>query len=111
LNQKDGHIIFGKALAFYELKVDEKQVIIVVYNALSDVTRPLRQIRGKWEEKISVLEIEFIQDIVGIWTSPKMAERVYMLRKHPGLEMLSDIECGIGDGNEESWEDDGDDVE
>ena len=88
--------------------MNEKQVITVIYNALSNVIRHLGQIRRKWEEKISVLEIEFIQDIVGIWTSPKKAERVYILRKHPGLEMLSSIECGIEDGNEESWEGDDD---
>ena len=98
-------------MAFYELKVDEKQVITVVYNALSNVTKHLEQIRGEWEEKISVLEIEFIQDIVGIWTSPKRADRVYILRKHPGLEMLSDFECGIENENKESWEDDSDDDE
>ena len=104
LNQPISHITFGKALAFYELKVDEKQIFLVVYNALSDVTRPLGQIRGQWQTSISVLEIEFVQDIVGIWVSPKKAERVYVLRKHPGLEMLTSNECGIEDEDKESWE-------
>jgi hypothetical protein len=93
-------------LAFYELKIDEKQTIMVAYNALSNVTRALGQIRGQWEEKISVMDIEFIQDIVGIWASPKKAERVYMLRKHPGLEMLTSFECGKEYEEEENETDD-----
>ena len=87
-------IKFGKALAFYELKIDERQIIVVVYYKLIHVQPVLGVPRGQWEDKVSVMEIEFIQDIVGIWVPPKKPKRIYVLRKHPGLDMLSSSECG-----------------
>ena len=75
--------------------MNKKQMIVVVYHKLINVQQVLGTIRGQWEEKISVIEIEFIQNILGIWATPKKPGRIYILRKHPGLDMLSDIECGM----------------
>ena len=36
-----------------------------------------------------------ILNIVGIWTASETSERSYILRKHPGLAMLSTEESGI----------------
>lgn len=32
--------------------------------------------------------------VVGIWVGPSFQD-VHILRKHPGLDLLSDVECGL----------------
>jgi len=42
-----------------------------------------------------VANVVDILNIVGIWTAQETSGRTYILRKHPGLAMLSKEECGI----------------
>ena len=50
--------------------------------------------RGKWDSNIvQALKVSWIRDIVGIWILPS-SSRVYILRKHPGLSLLTAEELG-----------------
>ncbi|KAI0062598.1 hypothetical protein BV25DRAFT_1870331 [Artomyces pyxidatus] len=91
-------IEFGEAIAFYEL-VKEKKVV-VVYHPLDNRQKILSQWRGTWSSDIKVLPASAIQTVVGIWSHKN---RVYVLRKHPGLDMLSAAESNrIEDNGEDS---------
>ncbi|KAF8878329.1 hypothetical protein BD779DRAFT_1447804 [Infundibulicybe gibba] len=96
-----GQLIFGEALAFYELQ-EPKQELVVVYHSLGSVKSTLGCITGIWLPQISVLPVRKIINIVGVWTGPT-TKRVYILRKHPGLQYLNTEECGKFDviGQEE----------
>ena len=77
----------------------ETQQLLVVYNPLHECQQVLKKWRGTWKDTIEVLEVSQIQSIVGIWSG---GQWVYVLRKHPGLNLLSDEECGvIGEDEEE----------
>ncbi|KAF8900457.1 hypothetical protein CPB84DRAFT_1778963, partial [Gymnopilus junonius] len=97
INERDtSKTIFGEALAFYKLTVDG--VLwrnIVVYHRLAEMKQTLGQLRGSWDRKtVRTLEISAIIDIVGIWEPKNESERVYILRKHPGIALLNTEELG-----------------
>ena len=96
--------IFGEALAFYQIDFDQP-CIFVIYKPLVKVKLTLNCLEGEWEEGIMLaLHASDIISLVGIWTGKKS---VWILRKHPGLAILSPEECAIevsegGEGIEES---------
>ncbi|KAI0062672.1 hypothetical protein BV25DRAFT_1803365 [Artomyces pyxidatus] len=95
--------VFGEALAFYE--VVEKQEVYVVYHQLVEVDIVFGiQWRGQWSDQISILPCSKIYSLIGIWCGKK----VYILRKHPGLDLLSSTDKQ-GDGDDNDDEDDIDD--
>jgi len=100
--QKDGlaEPVFGEALAFFE--VVETHQLLVVYHAVGDCHQTLRRWRGTWKKEVNVMPVSAIHSVIGIWSSPK---RVYILRKHPGLSLLS-AEEAENDANEHEDEDD-----
>ena len=54
-------------------------------------------LEGKWEEETMLaLDAKDIISLVGIWVGKKS---VWILRKHPGLAMLTPEECGIEDSD------------
>jgi hypothetical protein len=79
--------VFGEALAFFELL--DKNQLLVVYNPLNQCQQVLKKWRGVWSNTMKVLPVSKIQRIVGIW--PAMTW-IYILRKHPGLDWLSEEE-------------------
>ncbi|KAF8881059.1 hypothetical protein CPB84DRAFT_1838325 [Gymnopilus junonius] len=85
-----------RALAFYKLTVDG--VLwrnVIVYHRLAEMKQTLGQLRGSWDRKtVRTLEISAIIDIVGIWEPKNESERVYILRKHPGIALLNTEELG-----------------
>ena len=81
--------VFGEALAFFEKP--ETGQLVVIYYPLSNCEQVLKKWRGVWSDKIEVLPASTIHSIVGIWP---YEPRVYILRKHPGLNLLSEEECG-----------------
>ena len=87
------NIVFGEVLAFYKLTQHENPLKIAVFHPLSDIKKSLNVIYGKWATQILAIKVDDIVDIIGIWAAPK-CERVYVLRKHPGLELLTSEECG-----------------
>jgi hypothetical protein len=90
---------FGEANSFYKVELENKTYILVIYTPLINVQQVLRtQIRGKWESPtiLKVIEASHILDLVGIW-SAEASKNIYVLRKHPGLAMLSAVECGKED--------------
>ncbi|KAF8890363.1 hypothetical protein BD779DRAFT_1469283 [Infundibulicybe gibba] len=91
------NLIFGEALAFYEIRLETTQ-LIAVYHPLESIDSGLGYTRGRWSSHIAVLDVEKIIDIVGIWLAEK-TKRVYILRKHPGLALLTADECGKEDLN------------
>lgn len=98
-------MIFGEALAFYELlKKDNK--LLVVYHNLTNQENILGKIRGTWSPDISVLSVESITDKIGIWkvngTPAQPQANIWILRKHPGLAMLNAAETGENDDIEGS---------
>lgn len=64
----------------------------MVYKPLIQITTLLgAAIRGVWSNDLRVLETSQLVTIVGIWRVPlaeMQPERIYILQKHPGLEML-----------------------
>jgi hypothetical protein len=109
--------VFGEALAFYKLKIDnDVEKNLVLYCQLVDTKQTLGQLRGKWDPStIHVAEISAIVDIVGIWDPENESQNIYILRKHPAMAFLSKEELGNdseGDGNEEqARESEGDNLE
>ena len=85
----DGRPTFGEALAFIE--VQKTKQLLVVYSPVINCQQVLKKWRGVWSDKIEVLPASTIHSIVGIWP---YESRVYILRKHPGLSLLSEEECG-----------------
>ena len=85
----DGKPIFGEALAFFE--VQKTKELLVVYSPVINCEQVLKKWRGVWSDKIEVLSVLKIHSMVGIWP---YKSRVYILRKHPGLSLLSEEECG-----------------
>jgi len=95
-------LIFGEALAFYEL-LQENHEILVVYHAITNQMKVLNMWRGTWAQDICVLPVKNITDKIGIWKMPH-ADRdnayVWILQKHPGLAMLSAAETDQVEENE-----------
>ena len=92
------------------MELKNKTYILATYTPLINVQQVLRtQIRGKWESPaiLKVIEASKILDLVGIW-SAEASKNIYVLRKHPGLTMLSAVECGKGDEGNDSDDSDSD---
>ena len=101
--QTDGapKLIFGEALAFYQL-LEKDNELLVVYHCLTNQKKVLNQWRGTWSQDICVLPVKHITDKIGIWEMPHAANApIWMLRKHPGLEMLSAAETEGNEVNED----------
>lgn len=85
-------LIFGEALAFYEL-LQKNNELLVVYRRMTNQVKVLNMWRGTWAQDICVLPVKNITDKIGIWEMPCSANsHVWILQKHPGLAMLSDAE-------------------
>ena len=95
-NDGSGKIVFGEALAFFE--VQETNDLVVVYQPLTGCEQQLNRWRGVWSNKMEVLPVSKVTSIVGIWCHKKF---VYILRKHPGLTLLNVEETGKGDEDED----------
>lgn len=48
-------------------------------------------LHGKWSGDIAVLPVSSLRSLVGIFCAGKT---VYILRKHPGLEFLNEVDKG-----------------
>ena len=84
--------IFGEALAFYQIDLDQP-CIFVIYKPLVKVKLTLNCLKGEWEEgTMLALHASDITSLVGIWAGENS---VWILRKHPGLAILTPEECAI----------------
>ncbi|TEB20524.1 hypothetical protein FA13DRAFT_1757772 [Coprinellus micaceus] len=104
--------MFGEVISFYAItNADNETVEVAVYRPLVDVCQPLKTvIQGRWPSasakvKIAAVEVESICTVVGIWAAPQ-SENIYILRKHPGLLMLTPLERGIQEDTERDEMDD-----
>lgn len=105
---------FGEALAFYSILVRGETRKAVVFRPLSHLETPLPTvIRGRWppEHPSSTntrmaIDISAMISVVGIW-EPETSKNVYVLRKHPALELCSPSDIGlVDDMDRERGEDD-----
>jgi hypothetical protein len=93
------NVTFGEALAFYEVKTGTSSHAVVVYWPLEELQCSLNVPRGVWNRQtLKVANVVNILNIVGIWTASETSKHSYILRKHPGLAMLSTEESGVADG-------------
>src|SRR6201996_1425714 len=81
--------IFGEALAFYTVGTDTS---LVVYHPLIEHYKLFGRWCGKWSSTVDVLETSTIVSLIGIWA---YSDHVHILRKHPGLALLTSDESGI----------------
>jgi len=94
-------LIFGKALAFYE--VVEYDQWLVIYQPLDIVQKPLTTLKARWSKHTQIIPVKSLCNLIGILT---FGEKVYVLRKHPGLTWLSDTERGIEKNTEKGVDSD-----
>jgi hypothetical protein len=87
--------IYGEVIVFVEVQLENECIQLIVYKPLTEVSRKLCTLRGKWDtqSQIEIAPIQAIVDIIGIWES-EFSDWVYILRKHPGLELLHMEEKG-----------------
>ena len=84
--------IFGKVLAFYE--VVHTNHLLVIYHPLANAHQVLKRWRGAWSSNIEVLPVILLHAIIGIL---ELGKCIYILRKHPGLDLLKSEETGKDD--------------
>ena len=84
--------IFGEALAFYSTQSAGAKLSLVVYCPLIEHHNLFGRWYGKWSPSLCVLETSAIVSLVGIWTHK---DNVHILRKHPGLTLLTLDESGV----------------
>ncbi|GJJ10722.1 hypothetical protein Clacol_004949 [Clathrus columnatus] len=90
----NGKYIFGEAIAFYAFKFQDCIKQITLYNPLVKEEIKFKvTICGEWSTEILAIDISNIEGIVGIWRVPA-SRSVYILQKHPGLEILTPDEAG-----------------
>ena len=88
--------VFGEALAFFE--VVETHQLLVVHKTVGDCQQILGTWRGIWKKEVDVMPVSVIHSVIGIWEGEK---NVYILRKHPGLALLSAEELERNDEQED----------
>lgn len=81
------HPIFGRAIGFFQ--VDGKP-LLVLFNCLVNIRQNLNRWAGTWSKDISVLPATDVIDLVGVFNWKD--QRVHILQKHAGLEMLGQWE-------------------
>jgi hypothetical protein len=81
--------------------VVETHQLLVVYYAVGLCQQILRRWRGIWKKEVDVMPVSAIHSVVGIWSGQQY---VYILRKHPGLALLSAEESARSDTNEQEEE-------
>ena len=84
--------IFGKALAFYTIA--DLNLSLVVYHFLMNRKKKFGRWSGQWSPDLYVLKTSAIVCLVGIWTHH---DNIHILRRHPGLTLLTSDECDISD--------------
>lgn len=84
---------FGEALAFYTIAGVEhtEEELLVVYHPVTEVQQVLRRWQGRWSDAICTARVSSIQSIIGIWVGQR-TNRVHILRKHPGVDLLNEME-------------------
>ncbi|KAH9177464.1 hypothetical protein EDB89DRAFT_2194440, partial [Lactarius sanguifluus] len=81
---------WGEALAFYS--VPEHNLGLMVYCPVVEEFGVVGRWCGRWSEEVMVMETYRLMNLIGIW---EYESRVHILRRHPGLDMLSAEECGF----------------
>jgi hypothetical protein len=102
--------VVGEALAFYELLKAPKQVMVVC-RLLTKMEDVLGAWRGIWSSSLTVLPAAQLVDNVGIWQAERAGAKVWALRKHPGLAMLTAAETDTLDSDEKVGSNDNSDIE
>ncbi|KAI0037490.1 hypothetical protein FA95DRAFT_1506916 [Auriscalpium vulgare] len=88
--------IFGRAVAFFEV-LETAQKLVVFYPMIN-LKQSFNRWKGNWSPTIQVCSVSQIRHMVGVI---QYEDRVHILRKHPGLSMLTPEELGIVDSSVE----------
>jgi hypothetical protein len=90
--------VFGEAIAFYKVRINSAASrSFVVFHRFEVTVKTLGQIIGRWDRSnLHTVDISAIIDIIGIWEPQWADDRIYILRKHPALDLLSPNELGKG---------------
>ena len=78
-------LIFGEALAFYSVQWAESEYSLVVYHKLLKTQDIYRRCCGEWSNDPVAMKTSRLNKLIGIWN---YKERVHVLRKHVGLDLL-----------------------
>lgn len=86
---------FGEALAFYTVsgELDAEPEVLVVYRPIINLQQVLLRWQGTWAEEIATARALSIEAVVGIWEGIR-TKKVHILRKHPGMDLLTSTERG-----------------
>lgn len=91
----DSKAEFGEAKAFYTVATaDARLEEFVVYRPIVGMQMEYRRWRGKWGTTVRVARVASIAALIGIWVAVD-SQNIHILRKHPGLDLLSEAECGL----------------
>ncbi|KAI0050435.1 hypothetical protein FA95DRAFT_1487309 [Auriscalpium vulgare] len=82
--------IFGRAVAFFEVHGTAHK--LVVFYPIINLKKSFNRWKGNWSPTIQVCSVSQILHMVGVI---EYKDRVHILRKHPGLSMLTPEELGI----------------
>lgn len=92
LDGNESNPVFGEALAFYTIAISPSATeLLVVYHPVVGLHQVLRRWQGAWSDAILAARVSSIHMIIGIWKGTR-TEQIHILRKHPGLALLSDAE-------------------
>jgi hypothetical protein len=88
-------------LAFFG-RMETNQLLVAV-QPITGIQKVLGVSRGKLSQNIHILPASALQDIIGILVHNDNYERVYIQRRHPGIDMLSaeEREVSMDDDDEE----------
>lgn len=81
--------VFGQAIVFFEVLETKQQ--LVVYHPVINLHLSLKRWVGNLSKRMEVLPVSALVALIGVWN---WGESVHILRKHPGLEMLTPEESG-----------------
>ena len=93
--QKTGRTSFSECCP-KSAEVRDKAELFVVYQPVIGLKKVLHRWQGTWSRTICAARVSSISGVIGIWVGPQ-TETVHILRKHPGIDLLSEAERGNED--------------
>lgn len=91
---------FGKVLAFYtRARPDGDNNEFIAYRPVVELHMQYRWWQEKWGTAVKVVHVSSIIAVVGIRVGPSLQD-IHILRKHPGLSLLSKAESGLTSSEE-----------
>ncbi|KAF9522524.1 hypothetical protein CPB83DRAFT_776972 [Crepidotus variabilis] len=90
----NANLCFGEVHPFYKAEGTSLLRTLVVFTPFTEMESMFGVVRGALAKHVQVMDVSRIQAIVGIWAGVNTG-KIYILRKHPGLEYLTLDERGL----------------